>query len=329
MKHLKELFQKDRASFDAMLDGPLTVSEKLDGTAFKACMSDGGRVTWHKRSGDVRRSGPELDTYTRAFVPVYDGTIARLEKHTDVLAKYASASFETFPDRTVLLAAFGRDGSPATPRELSLLAVACGCDLVKVLADGRLTDAQRKCLTDYMEAPEQTHDMYLAMMKDMFPGTDPKVWTEGVVIDTGRDQYKLVDPKFTETNIGKSAARKEKAADPGYGKLYEAIQRWAEKYAAKLSPDRWKSLALNFLAMMRMPVMYNTVFTLASALPDPPFSMGDGYMDPDIKRLIEKRGTPVNTAYDCFLRMYWKPKKRNYIISKEFQARVDDVIAKI
>lgn len=339
MDHLKDLFSKNEQRCRNLLHQHVTVTLKIDGTAFQVYVNNDNEIEYHKRSGNTSRLGPLIDEYTLLFVKSYSDAISHIEKYKDLIIKnWKFLTFEIFNDRLFILSAYDRLMNPVA--NLQDIAKKIGCDCVPMLFNGDLSDDQYDKIVRFCESQDRIHD-FKQWVYDIFKDYNkfPKpLWNkigndiEGFVMNfEDGSQYKIDDPQFARMHKDMTAKAKEesKQIKPILDDLYKEIYGWMKNNAQKLGNDNWESLNMNFINMCRDEECLKRLLSISDQIPQSSLDLVDSKINPMIKKLMIKYGTPMKTLYWKYLYMMNKPKKRNYIVNKEFQQKVNAIINKI
>lgn len=337
MNHLKDKYKKDKEEVSKLLGLPVTVTLKIDGTAFQIVVTDDGEMEFHKRSGNTFKAGPIIDDYTRLFVKRYKKPIELFSKEKQyIVSKYKFLAFEVLDDNIFLLAAYDKVGNSITDiSKLKAIAEKLHVLTVPILFKGKLDNYQQLALTKFCENDSVIGNSFKNYIHDIFKSYKDfpeKIWKEcgddieGVVLDFGSGlQYKVDDPKFAEMHKQMTADAKEqglkykKQTDELYKALYDAINE-----PKKMDSNSLKSLTMNFLQINDDKL--KELLNLASKIPASALEFDNDILDAKIKANIKKYGKNYATLYWKYLYMFNKPKKRNYIIDKDFQNKVNDKI---
>lgn len=333
MEHLYKLYNTKKEVYDKLLDSDVNISLKVDGRAFQITVLD-GEVSYRKRSGTPSRPGPVIDEFSIFFSKELNDTIEFFDSKKTVLDDYSFLTFELFNGVIVLLSAVSKDGEVLS--DLESIAKKLGCDVVPLLYSGDLQDYHKKDIEDYINN-EITID---ELLKDF--NFDKNKYSkfisedlEGIVLDFSVDNkhvfYKIVDKNFEQHIKDKQQLQldiKEKDKENSeyiITKLFEYFELNAEK----LDNNKWISLNKNFIKLFNEPKLFNDLLLKAGKLTVSNFDMLPSKMLKEIKQNYNKLGTPFRNLFELYLLNFHKEKKRNFVISKEFQTKLNSIIEKI
>ena len=188
-----------------------------------------------------------------------------------------------------------------------------------------------------------SNDEFVSLIKKVFGSGDYEKMLngdeiEGIVLTWVENdkpiQLKVINPAFktrheTQHKIAKEEAEKDtkqlnKLVEYLYDRLYDV---------AKYRDDNWiRNLDLNFLEMMSDPNWVQDVKNIATKITpnnNKWFMLQMNRVHDDVKQCIDNNGDVVKTIYEKYLMTFNKPKKRSFIISKEFQSKINLIIEKI
>lgn len=355
MNYLVDLYIKKPDDVRNLFKQKVNISVKVDGSAFQISYDEAtDKVEYHKRGGSSGKLGPVIDDYTKMFARQLNDAIMFFSKENKSAWKEIKRNkflaIELLDDGDwVLLNAIGLDGKVYNAGdELEKKASNLSIFSVPLLYDGILTDNLKQVLLDMCTLSEDTtNDQFKTMVIDAFNmKTTSNSWgellrnseMEGIVLTWEIDgkivQYKIINPAFKKRHEAEQAAAKEKA-EQNRDKLNELLKFLLdnfEKKAEKLSSNWLKNLELNFLNMTSDETFTKELLKLSSKVtPNESkfFFLQIDKVPKDIKALIGKHGTPMTTAYEQFIMTFNKERKRNYIIDKEFQQRINNLIKSI
>lgn len=339
MEHLYNLFDKKPEYCEKMLQGNLKATLKIDGTAFQVYVNDDNEIEYHKRSGNTSKLGPVIDEYTMLFVKSYSDAMSHIDKYKEVIVKnWKFLTFELFADKLFILS--GYDKSMSQLNDLDNISKKIHCDCVPVLFEGKLSKHQYDeilyfCeddgfITGFKKWTYKLFNDYKDFPKSIWPKLGDNI--EGFVLNfSDGSQYKVDDPNFAKMHKDMTAKAKEESQKikPILDELYEEIYEWMKDHAKKLDNDNWKSLNMNFINMCSDEEELSKLLEISKRLPTSSLDFVDSKLDSTIKRYMKKYGDPLKTLYWKYLYMLNKPKKRNYIVDKQFQQKVNNIIKSI
>lgn len=349
MEHLKELYNTKREIFYELLKNKAKVTLKIDGTAFQVYYNkDTDEIEFHKRSGNSTKLGPIIDEFSRLMVKSYNTAIDNINAHKDIVKQYDLMIFEIFDDYMVLLSCV-KDGKLLEDEDdLKKVAKAIDVKLVPVLFDGKLTIDQQNQIASWCNGDMDDDINFKQFIKELldmpevskvsFPNQEYDKMgdnIEGVVFDFYTSskiaQYKIVDPKFTQGIKDKKLNAKQSYEEnkDNIQALQRYIQEYMESNVKKIDNDQWKSLNMNFINLLNNPKRWSKLIDLANKVPASNFTFNTDRLDSEISKLLRRGGVPMSIVYENYLLMYHKKKTRNYVIDKEFQSKINDVIDKL
>lgn len=338
MNHLKDKYKTSKETVEKLLQQPVTVTLKIDGTAFQVVTTEDEQdIEFHKRSGNTFKPGPLINDYTRLFVKRYKKPIEIFTKEKKYIASnFKFLAFEVLDTNIFLLAAYTKDGKQILDdSKLSNIASKLHVSSVPVLFKGELSNEQQTAILNFCNDDSvigKSFKNYIYNIFKSYKDFPDKIWKEcgndieGVVLDFGSGlQYKIDDPKFAIMHKEMTANAKEQSlkykdvTDELYKGLYDALDNPEKKDSNLL-----RSLTANFLSIPDDKI--KELLKLASKIPASSLEFDDDILDKTIKANIRKYGKTYATLYWKYLYMFNKPKKRNYIIDKEFQNKVNGKI---
>ena len=347
MNYLVDLYIKKPDDVKKLFRQKVNISVKVDGSAFQIHNNDGD-ITYHKRGGSSSKIGPVIDEYTQLFAKQLNDAIEYFDKKKDIISNNKFYAIELLDGGTwVLLNVIDyNDNIISAGKELDIKAKELGILSVPLLFGGILDEETTQTLIDMCTLSEDTtNDEFKKLLFNAFKinnGDYKKLLNneeiEGIVLTWEIDgkiiQYKIINPAFKKRHEAAQAAAKEKA-EQNRDKLNELLKFLLdnfEKKAEKLSSNWLKNLELNFLKMTSDETFTKELLKLSSKVtPNESkfFFLQIDKVPKDIKALIDKHGTPMTTAYEQFLMTFNKERKRNYIIDKDFQQRINSLIKSI
>jgi predicted esterase YcpF (UPF0227 family) len=147
-------------------------------------------------------------------------------------------------------------------------------------------------------------------------------------------QYKVINPAFkTRHEVEQKKAKEE--AEKDTEQLNKLIKSLYDRLSdvAKYRDDNWiKNLDLNFFEMCSDPNWLSDVKNIAKEITPNTnkwFMLQMNKVSDIVKRLLNNNGDELKTIYEKYLMTFNKPKKRAFIISKEFQSKLNAIIEKM
>jgi cytidyltransferase-like protein len=226
MTHLYQDVSKKGMSFlDTLFSKPLTISEKIDGTAL-ICKKTKSGIIFFGREGTKR-----IDKIARMFSTMYEPGITHLKKQDlsflrddeELHFEYFSpkvnhiVKYEDIPENGLVLL------SSTTKRNINMIAHDLGVLPPPVIFKGKLDDTQIEELKKFLiMSPELRQIKFktnsfttfiISLLNSSYKPTLGSENIEGIVISTSDGNYssKIVDPLFTDTIMSKKDNDKVKA----------------------------------------------------------------------------------------------------------------------
>ena len=356
MEYLVNIYTQKPELVDKLFEKNVNISIKVDGSAFQISYDKkNDNIEYHKRSGSSSKIGPIIDDYTKMFAPKLNQAIEFFsEKNPQVFEEIKKNKFLAIElldsGHWVLLTAIDENDNiiNAGP-ELEKKASNLNIFSVPFLFDGMLTKDMKQQLLDMCTLDENTsNEDFVKLILKLFPQIEKQnnryheflknSEVEGIVLTWDLDgkiaQYKIINPSFKKRHEAEMTAEKE-MAEKNRDALNGLIEFLADKLDSegeKLDENHLKSLELNFLKFISDVKFLNRLINVsAKVTPNQSkyFFLQTDKISKDMQKKIKKHGTPLVTAFEQFIMTFNKERKRNYIISKEFQERINAIINKI
>jgi len=96
--------------------------------------------------------------------------------------------------------------------------------------------------------------------------------------------------------------------------------------------DKLNSIQKNFISLTSDIKIYNKLMNLGAKIKindSKTYSVQVNRTIPELAKQIRKNGSVYKQLFELFVKLFYKAKKRGFIISKEFQDRVNSIIEKI
>lgn len=349
MDHIQDVYKKKPDMINKIWDHLTKVNLKVDGKPFQVVYNeDEDELEYHGRSGNETKVGPLIDDMYRLFSKPINDAIRHIENRVEVFKRYKFLTFEVIDEILLLTAIITKEGKFVDdPDEIDEIAKELDTDVMPCLWKGKLSDDQRDILMTAISTDIiPTKDDFVKWVKDLF-GTYKKFpktlisrsteFIEGIVffydVDGKVVEYKLVDPSFRQMVKDNHANMKQDGIENAekYTEIYTSFLNWAEENAKGLDKNRMRSIEFNFIEMMKDPKIYNKLMKdgagLTTITTDAYFLQPDRISD-ELKKAIKKHGKVYQLLYEKFVRLFYKAKKRGFVLSKEFQARVNKTVDK-
>lgn len=347
MDYLVDLYTKKPDLLNKLFDKSVNISLKVDGSAFQISNED-GNVQYHKRGGSSNKLGPVIDEYTQLFSKQLNKAMKYFSPSNEMAWKEVLnnkfLAIELLEGGTyVLLNAIDNNDNLINAGP-GLVEIADGLGIVSVplLYDGILNDFQKENLMTMLTLSEDTSN---EDFKNILLGTFKihksyqellnKEEIEGIVLTWNLDdkiaQYKIINPSFKvrhNTEQKKKEEQAEKDKD-NIEALIKLLTDKLEKDGEKLDSNNLKNLELNFLKFISEPKFLNKLINISAKVrpnDNKFFFLQKDRLSKEMKDVLKKHGTPIITAYEQYLMTFNKERKRNYIIDKEFQERINKII---
>lgn len=331
--YVKELFNK-----------PVTISLKIDGSAFQIFYNkEEDKIEYHKRGGSSSKLGPIIDEYTQLFTKHLNDAIDFFDTRKDVLKKNKFYAIEIFNEMYVLLNVIDNNDKVLT--DVEKIAKELDIESLPILLQNKVlnNEAQDDIISMCTLNDKTSNEDFVLLIKKIFGSGDYEKFLkgdeiEGIVmtwIENDKPiQYKVINPAFkTRHEVEQKKAKEEAEKDTEQlNKLIESLyDRLSD--VAKYRDDNWiKNLDLNFLEMMTDPNWVQDVKNIAKEITPNTnkwFILQINKVNKDIKKCLENNGDVTKIIYEKYLMTFNKPKKRAFIISKEFQSKLNAIIEKM
>jgi len=348
MEHFIDIYKKKPEVCEKLLDlTGIKINLKVDGKPFQVVYNeDTDSLEYHGRSGDETHIGPEIDDYTRLFSKPVNDAIAHIEKRVDVFKKYKFLTFEVIDNLLLLTAIIDKNGDfIQSADKIKEIADELETDVMPTLWEGKLSVEQIDNIVNILSTglvPEKkdfidwVHSMfstYKNFPEKLISAADDYI--EGIVfffdVKDKIVEYKIVDPTYRQSmkdRDNENAAEREKNA-----KTYESIYN---TFLDNIKNIDWPSngswlekLQLAFFNIMSNTKTYNKLMNLGAKIrinTSKTYSIQIDRVIPELKKEIKTKGNVYKQLLELFIKIFYKSKKRGFIISKEFQERVNKII---
>lgn len=331
--YIKELFEK-----------PVTISLKIDGSAFQIFYNkEEDKIEYHKRGGSSSKLGPIIDEYTQLFTKHLNDAIDFFDNKKEILKQNKFYAIEIFDDMYVLLNVI--DNHDKVLSNVEAIAKELDIESLPILLDNKtLSKESQEDLISMCTLKEDTsNENFILLIKKIFGSGDYEKFLKGDeiegivltwVIDDKPVQYKIINPAFKTRHEAeqKSKAKEAEKDTIQLNKLIESLYSRLED-VAKYRDDNWiKNLDLNFFEMCSDPNWLSDVKNIAKEITPNTnkwFMLQMNKVSDIVKKLLNHNGEELKTIYEKYLMTFNKPKKRAFIISKEFQTNINHIIEKL
>ena len=346
MEHLSNVFTKNPDVIDELFKQHVSITLKIDGMAFQIVYNDEtSEIEYHKRGGDASKVGPLIDDFSKLLVKKYTATIKDFDSKKDLLDDYKFLAVEIFDKKYVLLTVVTKDNKVIDkPDSLKSIADKLKIDTVPVLLEGKLTDVQKDGLKTMMTlGPETTNEEYKKYLTDLFGDKEYTEFLKGsgeiegivltFVLDGKVAQYKIINPAFKTRHDAELKQQREEQLKLA-GLVEQILTLFINKLsdAEKLDDKKLYSLDKNFLKLMQDSKFANKVMNVAAKFPpetNPLLGLDLVICSPEMKKFLKRLGKTMEAAYKQFVMAFYKTRKRNYIVSKEFQMKINEISDKM
>ena len=338
MEYLKDLYINKKEDFYKLLSDKVKVSLKLDGTSFQVYYNDEtDKIEYHKISKDPKKIGPIIDNLSRLFIKSYNTAIDIINSHKDKISDYKILKFETFDDYIVLLSVVDKDNKIINnSKELEKISKELGCDYIPIIFDGQFSIDQQETISMIMKDSDSGD--FRKIIKSLFEENENNIYKkyidniEGIVLDFyDKGKYKIIDPKSISAYKDKLNLKKEtkdKFKDIT-DEVIKIIVNWMENNSEKIGSTKWDSLNNNFYELIYDSKIYNKLFQLVSQIPPSGYIIQKNRISEKLYKKIESGGMPLQILYELYMITFYSEKQKTYIISKEFQERINKIISKL
>ena len=144
-------------------------------------------------------------------------------------------------------------------------------------------------------------------------------------------EYKLVDPTYRQLMEDRKKSNQEEfeTNKDVYESIYNIFVDYAENTDWNKNENKIQNLQENFEEMMKSPKTYNKLMNLGSKIKinkSNTYSVQLNRLNESLATNIRKHGSVYKQLFETFTKLFYKPKKRGFVISKEFQNRVNNII---
>lgn len=349
MDHIQDVYKKKPEMINKIWDHLTKVNLKVDGKPFQVVYNEEeDELEYHGRSGNETKVGPLIDDMQRLFSKPINDAIRHIEKRVDVFKRYKFLTFEVISEILLLTAIIDKDGNFIdNPDEIDKIAKELDTDVMPCLWKGKLSDEQRDTLMNAISSDIiPTKGDFIKWVKGLF-GTYEKFpktlisrsgdFIEGLVffyeVDGKVVEYKLVDPSYAQSVKDNQLKNKQDAEKNSevFNDIYTTFVDWGEKNGKALDKNRMRSIEFNFIEMMKDPKIYNKLMKDGACLTT---KMTDAYflqldrVSEELRKAIRKHGKVYQLLYEKFVKLFYKAKKRAFVVSQDFQARVNKLVEK-
>lgn len=322
----------------------IKVNLKVDGKPFQVLYNkETDEIEWHGRSGNETKVGPIIDDYTKLFSKSVNDAIAHLENKKDIIKKYKFLTFEVIDNMLLLTAVISNNDEFINDAE-DILKVSkeLDTDVMPTLWQGKLNNEQKESIlqilstgivpekNDFIDWLKQMFGTYKLFPKKLISAADDFV--EGIVLFFELDEkiieYKIVDPTYRQLMKDRDAKNSEfyELYKEQYEKCYNILVDYFSKNAKKLDNNHIKSMQLNYLNFINSNY-YKNIYKIMSTVDIIENNRYGIQKDQLITELKNKLNDKVDIKiFELFIKTFYKEKKRSFIISKEFQNKINNIV---
>ena len=338
LKYCQELLNLDN----------IKINLKVDGKPFQVLYNkETDNIEWHGRSGNETTIGPIVDDYTRLFSKPINDAISHIESYQEIIKNYKFLTFEVIDNMLLLTAVINHNNEFINDAsEIKQIANQLNTEVMPTLWEGKLSDTQKKSILSILETGSvPSKDNFINWVKDMFKTyslfpdkliSASDEFIEGIVFFFEKDnniiEYKLVDPTYRQLmkerdNLIKS--EKDKRINY-YNQVYNLMVEYLKDNACKFDNNQIISMQLNFLNMCKDKDILSHFHQLGNFLitnNSKTYYIQNDRVLSEIYELIQD--SSIKNIFELFMKTFYKEKKKAFIISKEFQSIINQIIYKI
>jgi len=350
MEHFIDIYKKKPELCEKLLDNEhIKVNLKVDGKPFQVLFNEEtGELEFHGRSGDETHVGPIIDDYNRLFSKPINDAIKHIEKRVDVFKEYKFLTFEVIDKMLLLTAVVDKDNQfIESAAEIRKIADKLETDVMPTLWEGAFSQEQKDAVVQILSTgivPEK--DALIEWVKSMF-GTYENYpaklisaaddFIEGIVfffpIGEKVAEYKIVDPTYRQSMKDRDAALEKEREEHAefYETIYTTMCDWLEAHQVKLGDTKLASMEANFINMMGDTKVYNKLMNAGTKIKmntSKTYAIQPERTSKDMQIALRQHGAVYKQLYELYIKTFYKGKKRGFIISPEFQERVNKIVDK-
>lgn len=353
MEHFIDIYNKKKygPSYceDLLSKTGIKINLKVDGKPFQVLYNEEtDQLEWHGRSGNETTIGPLIDDYTRLFSKPVNDAIEHIEPRKDVFKKYKFLTFEVIDNALLLTAVIDKnDNFINDASEIKKIADKLDTDVMPTLWEGQLSKEQQDSILqiistgvvpakqDFINWVKQMFGTYKAFPTKLISVSDEFI--EGVVLFFDVDgkiiEYKIVDPTYRQSMKDRDAAHEEKRKQLAeyYEKAYNTLVNWLYKNAKKLDSNHIVSMQKNFIELSK-DSCFNELIKTGKHLEkniSTTYTIQFNRTLHEINQLSKEYGDGFNNILELYLKTFYKEKKRAFIISPEFQQKINLIVDKM
>lgn len=345
MDHIQDVYKKKSEMIEKIWNHLTKVNLKVDGKPFQVVYNEEeDELEYHGRSGNETKVGPLIDDMSRLFSKPINDAIRHIENRVEIFKRYKFLTFEVINEILLLTAIITKDGEFINdPDKIDNIAKELDTDVMPCLWKGKISEEQKEVLMQVISTNiVPTKDEFIKWVKELFGTYDkfPKSlisrseeFIEGLVffydVNGKVVEYKLVDPAYRNLVKDNQNKNKDEEIAKKFERIYNIFVDWSEDNVKTLDKNRIRSIEFNFIEMMKNTKIYNKLMNLGSGLT---LSQSDSYflqldrVSDELRKEIKKHGNVYQLLFEKFVKLFYKAKKRGFVISKEFQERVNKLV---
>lgn len=351
MEHFIDIYNKKTYGYDycsKLLNlSDIKINLKVDGKPFQVLYNENtDELEWHGRSGNETTVGPLIDDYTRLFSKPINDAIEYIEPRKDIFKNYKFLTFEVIDNLLLLTAVIDKSNNFINDAsEIKKIANQLGTDIMPTLWEGKLSKEQQQSILDIISSgnvPQKNE--FIEWVKNMFNTykdfpkkliSASEEFIEGIVlffnVDNKIIEYKIVDPTYRQLMKDRDNQynkEKEKLIDY-YNKAYMIMADYLFDNAKCLNKNQIISMQLNFINMSK-DNRFIELSELGKYLIEnnsKTYNIQINRVLPEIRELIKNNN--IKNIFELYIKTFYKEKKRSFIISQEFQNKINIIIQKI
>ena len=346
MDYLIDRYLKTPEYIKELLNTSVQISLKVDGEAFQIGYDkEKDEVTFHKRSGSSKKLGPIIDEYTQLFRKNINDAIKTFEEKKDIIKQNKFYAIEMFNGNYILLTVIdNNDNIIEDEQTINKIANQLGIDSVPIMFNGILSNTQQEDIMKLITLDETTtNEVFQQQLINIFGKGDynkflkgPEV--EGIVltwnVESGLEQMKIINPAF-KVRHGKEIEASRKRAEEerdSINALNERLYEILNEVGKNLKSSWFANLDANLVNIFNNEQYAKELKELARNIPYVKKDYWTLQMDratEDIKSLIDKHGDIINVIYETYMKTFYKTRSRCFIISKDFNMKVNALIERL
>lgn len=349
MNYLIDTYLRKPEYVDRILNSNVQISLKVDGAALQIEYDrTNDKIIYHSRGGNISRLGPIIDDYQRLFRKNINDAIDVFDSKKNIISKNKFYAIEMIGNMFVLLAIIDHNDNLITDVDkLRKIADELNIDYVPILHTGKLTNTQKLQLLDLTSLDENTDnstfvDSIRNILKDKIDNNVNKFLKsdemEGIVItcniDDKNEQLKIINPAFKMSHKKRTEEQNNvsdeeiESVNTLIIELYNILDEIGEHL-----DDVWlRNLDKNLINMFDNERCRNRLIELSSKIKyvrKDFWSLQVDRLPNDVRKLLDEYGQQFNIIYETYLRVFYKQRKRNFIISKDFGTKVNNLIERL